>query len=456
MKKPEIKEESISKIKIEINTLFYMPGETIKGIIKLSPEMKIKISSNKLHLKLKLIQYEFWDYINNQTDDMKNIYKTEVSTNIIEYEYKEEEQPNFKENEEFGNFSIILIEKEDKDKNISIPFEFRLDENNNKLLPTFQFKTDKYILGIRHLLVVNCIEYNSVNHIGLFIGKLQNKDLCQPKTINNTLKTYFDDADIKIDLPKQSFYFGENINLKVNTKLKYSFEGDISLNQIIYRKIQWKGYLKNSLISKNVCVDQVKTCSKERKRETKFGYEDDELVCFGDMLEKFCNFMISGIVGGSVGAISGTILGGIICPHLLLGMFLGGSSSLFLGTLAGLEYYDISTTYSPGNKLIKGNFDSNCSNENKNIDKEEIKEELKKFVYFKNNKIIGFIKFKNDITPPVDGYYFKCDYNLKLDIKLTGCLSYYNNNILKTKIDLYDGNEYIENMKKKLNIDSLL
>ena len=152
MEKSEIKEESISKIKIEINTLFYMPGETIKGIIKLSPEMKIKISSNKLHLKLKLIQYEFCDYINNQTDEMKNIYKTEVSTNIIEYEYKEEEQPNIKENEEFVNFSIILIEKEDKDKNISIPFEFKLDENNNKLLPTFQFKTDKYILGIRHLL----------------------------------------------------------------------------------------------------------------------------------------------------------------------------------------------------------------------------------------------------------------------------------------------------------------
>ena len=456
MEKLEIKEESISKIKIEINTLFYMPGETIKGIIKLSPEMKIKISSNKLHLKLKLIQYEFWDYINNPTDEMKNIYKTEVSANIIEYDYKEEEQPNIKEDEKFGNFSIILIEKEDKDRNISIPFEFKLDENNNKLLPTFQFKTDKYILGIRHLLVVNCIEYNSVNHIGLFIGKLQNKDLCQPKTINNKLKTYLDDADIKIDLPKQSFYFGENINLKVNTKLKYSFEGDISLNQIIYRKIQWKGYLKNSLISKNVCVDQVKICSKERKRETEFDDEDDVLEIIGGMLENFSYLMISGFVGGSVGAISGTILGGIICPHLLLGMFLGGSSSLFLGALAGFGYYDISTNYSPGNKLIGGNFDSNCSNENKNIDKEEIKEELKKFVYFKNNKIIGFIKFKNDITPPVDGYYFKCDYNLKLDIKLTGSLSYYNNNILKTKIDLYDGNEYIENMKKKLNIDSLL
>ena len=166
--------------------------------------------------------------------------------------------------------------------------------------------------------------------------------------------------------------------------------------------------------------------------------------------------MVSEFVGGSVGAISGTILGGIICPHLLLGMFLGGYSSLFLGTLAGFGYYDISTNYSPGNKLIDGNFDSNCSNENKNIDKEEIKEELKKFVYFKNNKIIGFIKFKNDITPTVDGYYFKCDYNLKLDIKLTEGLSNYSNNILKTKIDLYDGNEYIENMKKKLNIDSLL
>ena len=37
-----------------------------------------------------------------------------MSTNNIEYELNEEEKPNFKDNEKFGKFSIVLIEKEIK------------------------------------------------------------------------------------------------------------------------------------------------------------------------------------------------------------------------------------------------------------------------------------------------------------------------------------------------------
>ena len=127
------------------------------------------------------MQYEFWDYTNIQTDELKNIHKTEVSINNIKYELKEEEKPSFKDNESFGNFSIVLIEKEDKDKFISIPFEFELDKNNDNLLPTFQYETNKYILGIRHILTVECEEYNSVNYIGLFIGKQPKNNLCEIK-----------------------------------------------------------------------------------------------------------------------------------------------------------------------------------------------------------------------------------------------------------------------------------
>ena len=46
--------------------------------------------------------------------------------------------------------------------------------------------------------------------------------------------------------------------------------------------------------------------------------------------------------------------------------------------------------------------------------KSKLIEELKKFVFFKDNKVVGFIKFENDITPPVNGYYFNCEFNTKI------------------------------------------
>ena len=82
-----------------------------------------------------------------------------MSTTNIEYELNEEEKPNFKDNEKFGKFSIVLIEKENKDKFISIPFEYELDKNNENLLQTFQY--EKYILGIRYILTAECEEYNN-------------------------------------------------------------------------------------------------------------------------------------------------------------------------------------------------------------------------------------------------------------------------------------------------------
>jgi len=73
-----------------------------------------------------------------------------------------------------------------------------LDKNNDNLLPTFQYQTDKYILGIRHILTVVCEEYNSMNYIGLFIGKKSNKSLCEPKKIK--LKIYLKILILKYSL----------------------------------------------------------------------------------------------------------------------------------------------------------------------------------------------------------------------------------------------------------------
>ena len=73
-------------------------------------------------------------------------------------------------------------------------------------------------------------------------------------------------------------------------------------------------------------------------------------------------------------------------------------------------------------------------------------DELKKFVIFKDNKVVGFIKFEKNITPPVNGYYFNCEFNMKIEVDITGIILN-RNKYLKTQIDFYDSEEYIANMK---------
>ena len=165
MKKEDINYELISKIEIKIqDTLFYMPEEVIKGIIILNPKYQMNIKDRLLHLTLKIMQYEFWEYSNIEINELKNIYTTKIQEEEIEYKIKDE--LDLSKNEIFESFSII--EKEKEDKIISIPFQLKID--NKKILPTFQFLDKNYILGIRHLLLVECKEYNSSNYIGLFIG----------------------------------------------------------------------------------------------------------------------------------------------------------------------------------------------------------------------------------------------------------------------------------------------
>ena len=72
---------------------------------------------------------------------------------------------------------------------------------------------------------------------------------------------------------------------------------------------------------------------------------------------------------------------------------------------------------------------------------------MKKFVYFKDNKVVGFIKFVYNIVPPVNGYYFKCNYNFKIKVEITGIVLS-SNKYLKIDIDLYDSEEYITKMKQ--------
>ena len=92
MKKEDINDEIISKIELQLEeTLFYLPGETIKGKIILNPKYKMKIKNQILHLSLKLNQYEFWEYNQKKIKELKNIYITKVQENKIEYILEKEE-----------------------------------------------------------------------------------------------------------------------------------------------------------------------------------------------------------------------------------------------------------------------------------------------------------------------------------------------------------------------------
>lgn len=109
-------------------------------------------------------------------------------------------------------------------------------------------------------------------------------------------------------------------------------------------------------------------------------------------------------------------------------------------------------------KVIDQSFSGNINDDKKNykgevkLDKNELKENLKKFVFFKNGKIIGFIKFAQDITPPVGGYYFNCSFNFKVEIHMSGMI-YNQDKSIKNQIDFYDGKDYIHKMKKLLSIN---
>ena len=112
MKKEDINYEFISKIEINLdNTIFYVPGEIIKGKININPKYQMKINDTNLHISLKIMQYEFWDYSNQKIKELKNVNITTIQTEDIIYKLKE---GDLSENKNFENFSIIDLEDENK------------------------------------------------------------------------------------------------------------------------------------------------------------------------------------------------------------------------------------------------------------------------------------------------------------------------------------------------------
>lgn len=429
MHKSEIAKETLFKIRIDINeTLFYMPGETVKGTIKFSPEIKFNTKEKILHFKIKLIQYEFWDYSNFKITELKNIYKKDIKEKLIDYELKKDEVLNEDEKAKIGDFSVIIIEKQKEEKMITIPFEFKLEEDDQKLLPTFQYETNKYILGIRHLLTVENVEYGSINHIGLFIGKNKNENLLKEKEI----KSYYyglGKLDAKVVIPKETYYFGEEMSFKIESSSNLLFKKVTKIEPDIFRKIEWVGYMKNSLLNKKSLPTQ------------NFTYNEDKHCLLSKLLlpfefskeiNYFENFGFGGIVG-------------------------------LLGIMAFID--KLSAKYHKIKEILRLDAEKNEFTEKEKVitkfnesiiqDKQELNrmsEEIKKYVYFEGNKVVGFVKFIKDITPPVKGYYFNCEYNFKINIHISGII-FDQEKQMKSDIEFYDGEEYVKKMKKLFSVN---
>ena len=260
----------------------------------------MQIKNQILHLSLKLNQYEFWDYNQKNINELNNIYLTKVQEKKIEYTLQKEE---LSQHEAFNNFSII--EKEEENKIISLPFEFIIENKN--ILPTFQYEDENYILGIRHLLIVECEEYNSSNYIGLFIGKIQNKEYSEPKEIKQSYIVELGSLEIIANFPKLSFSFDEEINLNIQSKSTLNFKKVTEIEQKFYRKIEWVGYLKNSLINKNIYNIQKLQCE-ENKNE--YGLISKLTVPIRPLIDS----IEGGILGGTAGysLFSGECLGNFL------------------------------------------------------------------------------------------------------------------------------------------------
>ena len=427
MKKEEINLEFISKIEIKIDyTLFYMPGETIQGRIIINPRYQMKINDTILHLTLKLMQYEFWDYKNQEIEELKNINITNIQKLEIEHKLKEEEISSQKD---FENFSII--DKEDENKMIIIPFQIKINEE--KILPTFQFEDSTYFLGIRHLLLVECKEYNSSNYMGLFIGKNKNKEFSESKEISENYIVGLGSMEIKVKYPKLSYKFDEEINLEINTNSNLYFKKITEIQEKFYRNIEWVGYMKNTLLDKNIYHTQ-----KYELNKNKYGLFMKINAPFLPIETTFtCGLAGLGVLGNAPSL--GELMFGL--PLSLIG---GAGLGFYLQGKIMKDVLNLNENENDFKNDFKSKIDNKC-------DVKLLNEGLKKFVYFKDDKIVGFIKFSKNITPPVEGYYFNCNFNMKIEVQITGVILN-RNRYLKTQIDIYDSDEYIAHMKNIFKI----
>ena len=253
----------------------------------------------------------------------------------------------------------------------------------------------------------------------------------EEKQINNNYNTILGYLNLNVTIPKQTFYFEEEIPVNIKGDIKALFKKVDKIENQLYRKIEWIGYMKNSLLEKS----QISSVP--------YNYNEDKYAMFAKIIYVFSflnnvknlfsdyNFFefFSEISKEKYGI---KTIEKINKKFKKLGSdekvkdIIGACSDEIGKEIMRLDakktkFNENPTMISKGKKSI--NFD--C------IKRKIAKEKLQKFINFKGKKIVGFEEFVIDITPPVKGYYFKCNYNLKTNVHLSGVV--YNQKILKQK-----------------------
>ena len=230
--------------------------------------------------------------------------------------------------------------------------------------------------------------------------------------------------EIKVKYPKLSFKSDEEISLTIETNANLNFKKVTEVKETFYQKINWVGYLKNSNLDRKIY--------KENTREyNEFEFSLVERLTFPIHPLVFSLELGIGFAIGACSSIPGV---SIWTYFWLYWRFISTRKNRKKDALNLNDY----------NKYIGNNYKEKIDiNEEQ---KSKLIEELKKFVFFKDNKVVGFIKFGSDITPPVNGYYFNCEFNMKIEVEIAGIILN-RNKYLKTQIDIYDSDEYIAKMK---------
>lgn len=271
-----INQENLT-ISIVLDNYCIKPENYIEGNIYISPKITSAIKIQNPKLIFTLTQFEFYEHQNKEN------YEGKINENAQQH----------KEIIFTKEASFSLKESNTISKCIKIPIKISLPKNE-KLLPTFEYHSSEFIIGIRHIFTVEFPELKSINSIGIII--------CKPANLNNnkinendeTLKMsggeiiIFKDEQIYsmgmfnkgkisylIRTAKKEYQFGDDILIKI--MLDSTGLQDYNIQNIkikLQKKITIFGFPLNNKIERNVI--QEKTFEKnelEEKQSSKYELE---------------------------------------------------------------------------------------------------------------------------------------------------------------------------------------